>query len=278
MKEQLLETIGRAESPLLRRNLAREYLQGRILLALQEAGAMIPLAFQGGSALRFLFGLPRFSEDLDFALERRERGDFDLARVGERVMAQLVREGYDVVLKRKTERVVQSLMIGFTGILYEAGLSRDELQRLAIRVEVDTKPPSGAQLTTTIVRRYVLLNLQHHDRPSLLAGKLHAILQRSWTKGRDLFDLFWYLSDPTWPGPNLLLLNNALQQTGWDGPRLEEATWKSMLRDRVESLDWEAAERDVAPFLEPGPAERLFTRRALLELLERSGPYQTPEN
>jgi hypothetical protein len=62
-------------------NLAREYLQARTLLALQQAGAMIPMAFQGGTALRFLFGLPRFSEDLDFALERPERGSLLTHRI-----------------------------------------------------------------------------------------------------------------------------------------------------------------------------------------------------
>ena len=73
MKEQLLHIVRDAENPVLAGNLAREYLQARILLAMQQAGAMIPLAFQGGTALRFLFGLPRFSEDLDFALERPGR-------------------------------------------------------------------------------------------------------------------------------------------------------------------------------------------------------------
>lgn len=270
MKEQLLDLVRRAENPVLARNVAREYLQARILLVLQEAGGMIPLAFQGGTALRFLFGLPRFSEDLDFALERPDRGSVDLARVGERVVEHLTREGYEVVTRRKTERVVESLMIGFTGLLYEAGLSPHASQRLNVRVEIDTQPPSGAGLTTTIVRRHALLNLQHHDRPSLVAGKLHAILQRSWTKGRDLFDLFWYLSDPTWPGPNLVLLNNALRQTGWDAPPLEESTWRSVVRDRVASADWKAAERDVAPFLEPGPALTLFGRENLLDLLAPS--------
>jgi hypothetical protein len=43
------------------RNLLREYLQARILAELQRAGAMLSLAFQGGTALRFLYGLPRYS-------------------------------------------------------------------------------------------------------------------------------------------------------------------------------------------------------------------------
>ena len=68
------------------------------------------------------------------------------------------------------------------------------------------------------------LNLCHHDKPSLLAGKLHAVLSRKWTKGRDLYDLVWYLADRTWPAPNLALLNAALAQTGWKGPVMTAAT------------------------------------------------------
>jgi hypothetical protein len=271
VKEQLLELTRQATTPALAVNLAREYLQARILLALQEAGAMIPLAFQGGTALRFLFDVPRFSEDLDFALERPGRRGFDLESFEERVIARLEREGYEVATARRTDRVVQSIMAAFPGLLHEAGLSARASQRVNIRIEVDTKPPAGAGLETTIVRRHALLNIQHHDRPSLLAGKLHAILQRKWTKGRDLFDLFWYLSDPRWPGPNLALLNNALQQTGWKGRALDAASWSATVRDRIEALDWSAAERDVAPFLEPGPAVALFGKESLLQVLDSAG-------
>jgi hypothetical protein len=139
---------------------------------------------------------------------------------------------------------------------------------LSIRIEVDTKPPAGAGLETTIVRRHALLNLQHHDRPSLLAGKLHAILRRPWAKGRDLFDLFWYLSDPRWPSPNLVLLNNALRQRGAGGPALDAVSWRQRVRDRIDALDWTTVERDVVPFLEPGPAVSLFGKTSLLQVLD----------
>jgi predicted nucleotidyltransferase component of viral defense system len=266
MKEELLRMTRQAVNPLVALNLAREYLQARVLLAMQEAGAMIPLAFQGGTALRFLFDVPRFSEDLDFALERPERG-FDLAAIERRMAATLAREGYEVVTSHRAQRAVHRVMLAFPGLPHAAGLSAHPSQRLHVRIEVDTTPPAGAALETTIVRRHALLNLQHHDRASLLAGKLHAILQRRWAKGRDLFDLFWYLSDPRWPSPNLELLNNALRQTGWTGRALEANTWRPAARARVETLDWTAAERDVAPFLEPGQAAALFSRERLLKLL-----------
>jgi hypothetical protein len=268
MKEELHEIVRRA-TPGAALNLAREYLQARILLALQETGAMIPLAFQGGTALRFLFGLPRFSEDLDFALERPERAPFDISRAAERVQVRLDREGYDVAGKMRAKPTVQAIMVSFPGLLHELKLSPHRAQRLGVRIEVDTRPPAGAGLATTIVRRHALLNLQHHDRPSLLAGKLHAVLRRRWAKGRDLFDLFWYLTDPTWPEPNFALLNNALTQTGWAGPTLDGSAWRSVVRDRVAAIDWRAAQSDVGPFLEPGPAADLFGRESLLQVLSR---------
>lgn len=82
--------------------------------------------------------------------------------------------------------------------------------------------------------------------------------------------LCWYLSDRRWPDPNLELLRNALEQTGREGPPLDAASWRTVVRDRVESLDWHAAARDIEPFLEPGPAVSLFGRENLLQLI--AGP------
>jgi hypothetical protein len=95
-----------------------------------------------------------------------------------------------------------------------------------------------------------MLNLLHYDRASLLAGKLHAVLTRKYTKGRDLYDLAWYLADADWPDPNLAMLNNALRQTGWGGPEATPGSWREIVRDRLRTIDWQQAKRDVSPFLE----------------------------
>lgn len=195
-----------------------------------------PLAFQGGTVLRFLYLIRRYSEDLDFALERPGTG-YEFRGYLEAIRADLQREGYRVELGRASDRkVVHSAFVGFPGLLYEMGLSGHREEALSVKLEVDTRPPRGAGIETTVVRRHVLLRLQHHDRGSLLAGKLHAILQRPWPKGRDFYDLVWYLSDRAWPAPNLVLLNNALEQTGWGGPPLTEATWVAAVRARLRSV------------------------------------------
>jgi hypothetical protein len=121
----------------------------------------------------------------------------------------------------------------------------------------------------TLIRRHVLLNLLHYDRPSLLAGKLHALFSRSYTKGRDLYDLMWYLADPTWPDPNLELLNNALRQTDWKGLTLESRTWRAIVAERLRDLDWTTAVNDVRPFLERPSEASLLTIENLQQLLHR---------
>ena len=185
MKEYLVELVQQALTPGQGRNLAREYLQARILAALQRAGAMIPLAFHGGTALRFLYAHGRYSEDLDFALEG-DRQRYDFRGYLQAIRSELTPEGYVAELKVNDRKAVHSAFIRFPGLLYDLGLSGQRSEVLAVKLEVDTNPPAGAGLATTVVRRYVVLQLQHHDRASLLAGKLHAILQRAYTKGRDI--------------------------------------------------------------------------------------------
>jgi hypothetical protein len=153
--------------------------------------------------------------------------------------------------------------------LFDFGLSPHANEVFSIKIEVDTNPPAAANLATTVVRRSLTLNLQHHDPASLFAGKLHAILQRPYPKGRDLYDLIWYASDPTWPLPNLTLLNNALQQTGWAHPPLTEANWKNAVLERLHSIDWERAAADVQPFLEAPSEVDLLREQIVTDALMR---------
>lgn len=251
MKEYLSEMVRSAATSAQGRNLAREYLQARILAAMQRAGAMIPLAFHGGTALRFLYAHGRYSEDLDFSLEG-DRSCYDFRGYLQAIRGELTPEGYPVELKVSDQKAVHSAFVRFPGLLHELGLSRQQSEVLAVKIEVDTNPPAGAGLATTVVRRFVILQLLHHDKASLLSGKLHAILQRAYTKGRDLYDLLWYLTDSSWPSPNLALLNNALTQTGWQGERLTDSNWRDAVRKRLRTLAWQNIQADVSPFVEPG--------------------------
>jgi hypothetical protein len=268
MKEYLATLIQSSSSPVQARNLAREYLQALILQSLQRAGAMNALAFHGGTALRFLFSMPRYSEDLDFALGRKT-DSYDFRSHLQAIRKDLEMQGYAVAFKINDQKTVHSAFVRFTGLLFDLKLSPHQDEVLSVKVEVDTNPPDGAGVTTSLVRRHVLLNLHHHDRASLLAGKLHAILQRPYLKGRDLYDLLWYLSDRIWPAPNLILLNNALAQTGWAESPLTEKTWRVVVRDKIESIFWEQALEDVRPFLASQREIDLLTKENLTQLLKQ---------
>ncbi|HSB61126.1 MAG TPA: nucleotidyl transferase AbiEii/AbiGii toxin family protein [Vicinamibacteria bacterium] len=266
MKDDLRQLLKDTSGPSAR-NLVREYLQAQVLASLQRAGAMAPLAFHGGTALRFLYSIRRHSEDLDFALEQPRRG-YDFRGYLRAVLGDLRRLGYTADLARVSDaRSVHSAFVRLPGLLRELGLSAQAAEALAIRIEVDTRPPRGAGLETTIVRRHELLHLQHHDRASLLAGKLHAVLQRPYPKGRDFYDLIWYLGDRGWPPPNLEMLNDALRQTGWSGKPLTQENWRGAVRRRVRSLSWEALAADVRPFLESAEDRAVVTKETLLRLL-----------
>ena len=267
MKEYLKTLIQSSSSPVEAHNLAREYLQALILQSLQRVGAMTTIAFHGGTALRFLYSLPRYSEDLDFALERNSVS-YDFRSFLQAIRKDLESQGYTITLKVNDQKTVHSAFIRFSGLLYELKLTPHQDESLAVKLEVDTNPPAGAVLDTSLVRRHVLLNLQHHDRASLLTGQLHAILQRPYLKGSDLYDLIWYLSDKSWPAPNLVLLNNALNQTEWAGLTLTVENWREVVRSKVESISFEQALDDVRPFLGAGENIDLLTKDNLFGLLK----------
>jgi predicted nucleotidyltransferase component of viral defense system len=267
MKDHLRQLASNAETNQIRICLVREYLQARILESLQDSGVFLRWAFVGGTALRFLFGIPRFSEDLDFPLITPGK-DIRFKQAAGEVTRVFEREGYKINVKVNEERTVSSAWIGFPGLPREVDISSHPAQVLSVKLELDTNPPAGAHIENSIIRRHVTLNLCHYDKSSMLAGKIHAVLNRSWAKGRDLYDLVWYLAERTWPGPNIDLLNAALEQTGWEGSRLSEKNWRKQLKNRIETLDWEQARADVKPFLERERDLDLVKKDVLIDLLK----------
>jgi predicted nucleotidyltransferase component of viral defense system len=112
MKEHLLSLIQPQTDPIQARNQAREYLQALILQSMQRAGALVPLAFHGGTALRFLYGSERYSEDLDFALEGDPK-EYDQRAFIQTIRRDLEAQGYKISLKISTKRWFRTPLCGF---------------------------------------------------------------------------------------------------------------------------------------------------------------------
>jgi len=253
--------------PLEKKNWVREYIQARILQGLMERKRFVSWIFHGGTALRFLFLMPRYSEDLDFSLLAGADAVFEDSI--EAVARGLMAEGYDVEVKYSGKMPVRGAFLRFEGLLHALGISPHPKEHLSVRIELDTAAPKGGKTQTTLIRRHILLNLHHHDRPTLLAGKLNAILTRAYFKGRDLYDLLWYLADPDWPEPNLDYLNSALDQAGSKVHDLNASSWPEAILARLVECNWPVVIKDVMPFIENQEEIALLTPENLEALLRR---------
>jgi len=265
MKDYLLELVAKQSGYNAKLNAMREYLQAYTLRIMHDDGLFRTTAFLGGTALRFLYNLPRFSEDLDFSLAKGRGHRFSALIEG--VKAELASAGYNAAATCNEEKTVCNSFIRFQGLLYEAGLSPLKSQKFSIKIEIDTNPPEGAILKTDIITKYFPISFLSYDLPSLFSGKIHALLSRKYTKGRDFFDLGWYISKWKDLTPNFTVLENALKQTGWQGEIPTENTWKNFLSKVVSEVDWKKVKQDVENFLENPRDLEIFTKENVLKLL-----------
>ncbi len=260
MKTEALQLIRPVADPNARMNLLREFLQALTLRSFHQSEAFRQIVFVGGTALRFIHDLKRFSEDLDFSVVSAD--GYAPQSWLRKLKTELTQSGFDPVIKWNDKTAVHKAWIRFPGILREAGLSPFANQNLSIKVEIDTCPPEGAVTERTLVDRHRLLALQHYDLPSLMAGKLHALITRPYPKGRDWYDLLWYRARRPPVEPNLPLLRNALNQTQGNDV-LPTGEWRQLLLDRLDTLSVEDLLRDVQPFLERPEEKSLFNKETI---------------
>lgn len=248
MREEALALAREKADPAQKLNVLREYLQACVLRSLHESEAFACLSFVGGTALRFLYNLPRFSEDLDFSLETA--AGYAPVKWLEKAKRDLAAAGFDVAMTWNDRKTVHVAWVRFAELLKAVGLSGMADQKLSIKIEVDTRPPAGAVPVTELVNRHNLVfAVRHHDLPSLMAGKVHALLVRAYPKGRDWYDFLWYRAQRPPVEPNPELLQNALDQTEGAG-QYDAKEWRETVRKRLEVLNAEVLRDDVAPFLE----------------------------
>ena len=183
MKARALELARTVDDPVMRLNVLREYAQASVLRSLHESEAFRALSFVGGTALRFLYDLPRFSEDLDFSVETLSEYAPEAWLV--KLRRDLSFAGFDAVATWNDRKAVHVGWVRIADLLQEAGLAPLAEQKLSVKLEIDTRPPSGADTLTRVVNRHLLVAFRHHDLPSLMAGKVHAPLTRRYPKGRD---------------------------------------------------------------------------------------------
>jgi predicted nucleotidyltransferase component of viral defense system len=227
-------------------NRVREFLQLTTLKIIYDKGYFHNLAFVGGTALRALFNLKRFSEDLDFSVINKKKYNF--MQIVSDVEREFKLYGLNIEVKTKQDKTVQNSFLKFGSLLKNLGLSNLEEQKLSIKLEVDLNPPKGWNIENTLVSNVYMINIVHYDLSSLYATKLHACFFRKYTKGRDFYDLFWYMGKRI--KPNLELLNNAIKQTEGYEPHLTEDNLNEFMLAKLRKIDFEKVRNDAERFLE----------------------------
>ncbi|MBL7219609.1 MAG: nucleotidyl transferase AbiEii/AbiGii toxin family protein [Phycisphaerae bacterium] len=265
MKDQALAIIQDVSSPSDKLNLLREYLQAMALRSLHESEAFVSLAFVGGTALRFVYGLPRFSEDIDFSLA--DSSDYKPEAWMKKLKRDLQLAGFNAAVKWNDRRTVHKAWIKVAGLLKEAGLAAMADQNLSIKLEIDTNPPKGAVSETGIVNRHAMLSLRYYNLPSLMAGKIHALITRKYAKGRDWYDLLWYRARRPPVAANLEQLQNALDQTH-DRGVFNAENWESDVVERLKTIDCAVLVNDVKNFLERPEDAALLTEDNIRSVLK----------
>lgn len=234
-----------------------------MLKIMYNRGYFKNLAFCGGTCLRVLYGLQRFSEDLDFSLINREGYDFEKFLKG--IIYDLEQIGFSLDIRRKGEKTVQSAMFKFKEILFALGLSDIESEKFSIRLEIDSNPPHGWNIKVSLVNKDFIFTVTHFNIPSLYATKLHACFYRKYTKGRDFYDLLWYLGKKVLP--NFELLNNAIEQTEQKKININESNFKDFLRERLIKVDFARIRKDVEKFIVDKNELAMFNRELILCLI-----------
>jgi predicted nucleotidyltransferase component of viral defense system len=230
-------------------NLCREYLQTRILQSLYAQPAGKRLVFHGGTCLRICHGTRRYSEDLDFSLDKGENV-FALKKVAEAVVRDLQRLGFKAEQKINVEQTVQKAFVRVEGLIDHFHLPASKNQKLAVKLEVDVKPPENGVVETFFVSRFdELFPISKYDLPTLFAGKMLALLFRPYSRGRDYYDAMWFLKNKT--KGNMTYFASGVKQEKSSGMHFR--VWDDVLsefRKKAELVSSKALIADLKPFLE----------------------------
>ena len=237
----------------------REILQEIALLGLWRSKFFERAAFYGGTSLRILHGLDRFSEDMDFSLLSSKK-NFNLGRYGDALQREMRAYGFDVWTETKSKRTTSAIQSAFLKantlkqlLIIEAGeeIVRElpKGQQVKIKVEVDTDPPGGFETEIAYLLQPIPFSVRVYTLPDLFAGKMHALLCRKWkqrVKGRDWYDLIWYVTHH--PTLHLSHLEQRLRQSG-DRDVITPQVFRKDLHDAIDALDVDQAKRDIEPFV-----------------------------
>jgi predicted nucleotidyltransferase component of viral defense system len=240
----------------------KEILQELALVGLWRAHFFEHAAFYGGTALRILYGLDRFSEDLDFTLLKPDN-EFSLDVYNASIRSELEAYGFDVEVESRAKAwhtPIQSAFIKTNTLeeLLKIGIPKNLVKgfhpqtQLKIKVEVDTYPSPAYRTETRFLKTPINIGIRAVILEDIFAGKMHALLFREWkgrVKGRDWYDWLWLVREGV--KLNLERLSIHLRASGFlttEDP-LTRKGFEQLMFDKIKSLDLDSVLSDLRPFV-----------------------------
>ena len=255
----------------------REITQEVVLAALGRGDFFKHALFQGGTCLRIFYGLNRFSEDMDFIL-RKPKPDFQLKDHIKNLTDELAAYGYNIEIidRNQADLTAKKAFLKDDSLGKVIDLRHSNRTgpktKIRIKLEVDTNPPSGSGYDLKYLDFPFVSSVAVQDRPSLFAGKIHALLCRDYIKGRDWYDFIWYTGNQT--GVNYGFLTSAINQIGpWQGQSItvDKAWLLTELERTIVSINWKQVIEDVRRFVrvEEQPSLDLWSKELFLGQLDK---------
>lgn len=241
----------------------REIMQEIALAGLQRAGFFEKAAFYGGTALRIFYGLNRFSEDLDFSL-LEVNPDFSLDKYLDAILTEFQSLGMEVSVKEKQKTNKNNIESAFLKsetiwkeLVLEDVVPQNGLEQKAnikIKLEVDTIPPLGFETEEKLLLRPFSFYVKCFSISDLFAGKMHALLFRKWgnnVKGRDWFDMEWYIKKGTLLNLKHFVLR-AKDSGDWPNENITQDELLELLNAKIDNVDFNRIKADISRFI-PDP-------------------------
>lgn len=238
----------------------REIIQEIALAGLQRSGFFEKAAFYGGTALRIFYNLPRFSEDLDFSLLTPDP-DFSLQPYLDGMTKEFEALGIEITVAEKNKTSKTNVDSAFlkAGTTWKELILKDIIpqERIGIRpdikikMEVDTESPLGFSTEEKLLLKPFSFYVKCFSLPDLFAGKMHALLFRKWknrVKGRDWFDLEWYIQKGI-PINLAHLQIRAEESRDWKEGILGRDEVLKLLESKINSVSFNNIREDIVKFI-----------------------------
>ena len=259
----------------------REIMQEVALAGLSRTNFFEKAAFYGGTALRIFYGLDRFSEDLDFSLLEADP-DFSLEPYFDAIVAEFESIGMKVSIREKEKKEKTNIDSAFLksetewkelileDIVKQAGIKSTN-RSIKIKIEVDRQPPLGFTTEMKLLTRPFSFYVKCFDKPSLFAGKMHALLFRKWknrVKGRDWYDLEWYIKKGI--SIDLQHFKTRSKDTGdWSKEELSLDDVIGLLREKIKAVSFDNIKEDVVPFIKDDAVLEIWGEQYFNDLVDK---------